>query len=268
MAVIRYDRRMPRLNSPHFDLLIGSVALIAGALSACSNDERAKAEVVPPITGATAKASSRGITIEEGGAPSQAYTSVKRPEAKGPDTTAPSPRTRGVTNLIGLPDASWSPWPLVGGARVPATLPIPTALPVPVPVLLPVPVLVTTPTGAPAPSPTVAPTVAPPVTGAPGPTSAPARRTSPLVFLYGSSHCGPCRQAKAHIEARSIAYTYRDLDTDPTASDEAKAKLARKGERFSGIPLIDIDDDLMVGWNARTFDDKYDSRSRELASQR
>ena len=81
------------------------------------------------------------------------------------------------------------------------------------------------------------------------------------MILYGAEWCGACKQAEAHIKARSIKFTYRHVD-DPEASAEMAAKVKKTGQKEGAIPVTDIDTDLLVGWSAAQFDKMYDEKAK------
>ncbi len=68
------------------------------------------------------------------------------------------------------------------------------------------------------------------------------------VTLYSAAYCGWCQKAKAHMDARGIAYTELRIDESATA----KREMARIGG--SGIPTFDIEGDVHSGFNARWID--------------
>lgn len=63
------------------------------------------------------------------------------------------------------------------------------------------------------------------------------------VTLYSADYCPWCRKAKAHMDARGIAYSELHVDQ----SSAAKREMARIGGR--GIPTIDIEGDVNSGYN-------------------
>ena len=63
------------------------------------------------------------------------------------------------------------------------------------------------------------------------------------VKLYSAGYCGWCRKAKAHMDARGIAYT--ELRIDESAA--AKSEMKRIGG--NGIPTFDIEGDVHSGFS-------------------
>lgn len=53
--------------------------------------------------------------------------------------------------------------------------------------------------------------------------------------MYGTAGCGDCRRAKALFEQHHVPFTYKGVDTDPTADEEFRA-LIGSGDR--SVPRI------------------------------
>ncbi|MCF7978391.1 MAG: glutaredoxin family protein [Chromatiaceae bacterium] len=70
---------------------------------------------------------------------------------------------------------------------------------------------------------------------------------APRVLLYSSQGCAHCRQAKAFLEARGIAYS--ELDVGRSA--KARKALERLGAR--AVPTILVGDQRLDGFSERAF---------------
>ena len=68
------------------------------------------------------------------------------------------------------------------------------------------------------------------------------------VRMYATSWCGACRRARAFMNTNGVAYTEYDVDNDAAAKARANALNPR-----GGVPVIQIDDDVIVGFSAETF---------------
>ena len=77
------------------------------------------------------------------------------------------------------------------------------------------------------------------------------------VVLYVTSWCGVCARARAHLDAKQVAYVALDIEADAEAYD---AYRARGGT--GAVPLIVIGDETMTGFNA----EMVDSRLAQLGS--
>ncbi len=76
------------------------------------------------------------------------------------------------------------------------------------------------------------------------------------VVIFTAKWCGWCQQALAHLDQRGVSYRNRDIDDDPDASSELR--------RLSGstsIPLLDIDGELVRGFDRARIDALLDRQS-------
>lgn len=70
-----------------------------------------------------------------------------------------------------------------------------------------------------------------------------------MVIVYSADWCGFCRMTKNYLTQKGIAFTEKNVETDPEAAQEAVEK---SGQR--GIPVIDIDGTIIVGFDRPTID--------------
>jgi glutaredoxin len=71
----------------------------------------------------------------------------------------------------------------------------------------------------------------------------------PTVIIYGASWCGPCHQAQAYLKKRNIPFVDKDIEEDPAAAKEMRAKLTKAGMRNGSIPVIDVKGKLLIGFD-------------------
>ncbi|MBI4239404.1 glutaredoxin family protein [Candidatus Uhrbacteria bacterium] len=64
------------------------------------------------------------------------------------------------------------------------------------------------------------------------------------VTIYTTPTCGYCKMAKAFFKEHAVEYTERDVTTDQAAMSEA---LEKSGQ--TGVPVIDIDGSISVGFD-------------------
>ncbi len=64
------------------------------------------------------------------------------------------------------------------------------------------------------------------------------------VNIYSSPTCHFCHLAKDFFNANKIEFTDHDVVTDPTAIEEAIEKSGQMG-----VPVIDVDGNIIVGFN-------------------
>jgi glutaredoxin len=74
------------------------------------------------------------------------------------------------------------------------------------------------------------------------------------VIVYGAAWCEACHQAVAHLKKRKVPVVEKDIEKDPNAEAEMRAKLARAGMRGGSIPIIDVGGKIMVGFEPHALD--------------
>jgi len=75
------------------------------------------------------------------------------------------------------------------------------------------------------------------------------------ITIYSATWCAFCHAAKDYLDKLGIAYTDKDVDADPSAGMEAVNK---SGQR--GIPVIDIDGDIIIGFDRPSIDASLKTR--------
>jgi glutaredoxin 3 len=71
--------------------------------------------------------------------------------------------------------------------------------------------------------------------------------TKPII--YSATWCAFCHAAKQYFDKLGVAYEDRDVDSDPRFATESVEK---SGQR--GIPVIDIDGEIIVGFDRSKID--------------
>jgi len=69
------------------------------------------------------------------------------------------------------------------------------------------------------------------------------------VTIYSATWCGFCHAAKAYLDKIGVKYTDLDVDSDPNIANESVEK---SGQR--GIPVLDIDGDIIIGFDKPKID--------------
>ena len=69
------------------------------------------------------------------------------------------------------------------------------------------------------------------------------------VTVYSADWCAFCHAAKQYFDQKGVAYTEKNVEKDPAAGLEAVDK---SGQR--GIPVIDIDGDIIIGFDRPRID--------------
>lgn len=64
------------------------------------------------------------------------------------------------------------------------------------------------------------------------------------VILYTTPTCVYCKMTKAFFKEHDVPYEERDVSTDRAAADEMTQKSGQMG-----VPVIDIDGNILVGFD-------------------
>ena len=70
-------------------------------------------------------------------------------------------------------------------------------------------------------------------------------KKSPPVILYSTSWCPFCRKARQVLSSEGVEFVEKDIEKDAEANREYLAK----GNGYTGIPLIQIGERLLRGFN-------------------
>lgn len=70
-----------------------------------------------------------------------------------------------------------------------------------------------------------------------------------MITVYSATWCAFCHAAKNYFDKIGIDYTVKDIETDPSFAEESVSK---SGQR--GIPVIDIDGEIIVGFDKPKID--------------
>lgn len=73
--------------------------------------------------------------------------------------------------------------------------------------------------------------------------------SKPNITIYSANWCAFCHAAMDYFDRLGLAYTKKDVEQDPQAGLEAVNK---SGQR--GIPVIDIDGQIIVGFDRPRID--------------
>jgi glutaredoxin len=74
------------------------------------------------------------------------------------------------------------------------------------------------------------------------------------VIVYGASWCGACHQAVAYLKRRKVPVVEKDIEQDPSAESEMRAKLARAGVHGGSIPVIDVKGKILIGFEPHALE--------------
>lgn len=69
------------------------------------------------------------------------------------------------------------------------------------------------------------------------------------VIIYTATWCAFCHAAKEYLDKLGVKYEDKDVESDPAFAKEATDK---SGQR--GIPVLDIDGTIIVGFDRQKID--------------
>ena len=69
------------------------------------------------------------------------------------------------------------------------------------------------------------------------------------IIIYGAEWCAFCHQAMRYLDGLKVKYTYKNVDL---SNDDARAAVEKSGQ--TGIPVIDIDGTIIIGFDRPRID--------------
>lgn len=78
------------------------------------------------------------------------------------------------------------------------------------------------------------------------------------VTVYSTKNCPYCRMAKAFLDKQNVAYTAIDVGADAAA---AKKMVELSGQR--GVPVITVDDEVIVGFDSQRLNELFGTPASE-----
>lgn len=72
---------------------------------------------------------------------------------------------------------------------------------------------------------------------------------SKAITIYTADWCAFCHAAKNYLESKGVEFTEKDVERDPTAAQESVTKSNQRG-----IPVLDIDGEIIVGFDRPKID--------------
>ncbi|MFC1889918.1 glutaredoxin family protein [Thermodesulfobacteriota bacterium] len=65
------------------------------------------------------------------------------------------------------------------------------------------------------------------------------------VIVYVTRWCGYCRKAMSYLDSQGVKYVQKDIEKNPAHLEE----MIKKTGRMMGVPVIDIDGKIILGYN-------------------
>lgn len=81
------------------------------------------------------------------------------------------------------------------------------------------------------------------------------------VIVYGAEWCAFCHEAMHYFDKLGVKYEYRNVEENPNFGEEA----VKKSGQF-GIPVIDIADTIIIGFDKPRIDEAV--KKNNLAGQK
>jgi glutaredoxin len=88
---------------------------------------------------------------------------------------------------------------------------------------------------------------------------APAQQEAEVV-IYKASWCGVCRSAAAYLRSRGVDFVEKDVEKDPGAQQEMQRKARAAGKTPRGVPVIDFDGEILLGFDKARLAALIDAR--------
>lgn len=73
-------------------------------------------------------------------------------------------------------------------------------------------------------------------------------------IVYGADWCKPCHLAEDYLKKKGARVIKKDIEEDPAASQEMRAKLKRAGMSGSSIPVLDVSGTILKGFSTGAID--------------
>lgn len=70
------------------------------------------------------------------------------------------------------------------------------------------------------------------------------------ITIYSTPTCGFCKMAKEYLNSKNVPFTDVDVSTDVSKQQEMVTKSGQYG-----VPVIDVDGKIIVGFDKRKLDE-------------
>ena len=77
------------------------------------------------------------------------------------------------------------------------------------------------------------------------------------ITIYSTPSCPYCKLTKDYLKEQGIAFTDIDVAANPTAANEMVKKSGQMG-----VPVIDIDGLIIVGWNKSALEEALGMKAK------
>jgi len=76
--------------------------------------------------------------------------------------------------------------------------------------------------------------------------------TPPTITIYSADWCAFCHAAKDYMTGKGFTYTEKNIEDPAVGMANAQESVAKSGQ--TGIPVIDIDGQIIVGFDRPKID--------------
>jgi glutaredoxin len=73
------------------------------------------------------------------------------------------------------------------------------------------------------------------------------------VTMYSAAWCGVCKKARAFLSGEGIPFVEKDIEKDPSAAEELRAKAAAAGVATGGVPMFDVGGQVLGGFDPQSL---------------
>lgn len=77
------------------------------------------------------------------------------------------------------------------------------------------------------------------------------------VTIYSTTWCAFCKTEKQYLDKLGVQFVEKDIEEDAAAHEELMGKI---GGNFRGVPVTDIDGDLVLGFDRKKIDELLQSK--------
>lgn len=74
------------------------------------------------------------------------------------------------------------------------------------------------------------------------------------VIIYKTVWCGVCTKVQQYLKQKGVKFVAKDIEKDPKAAAELRAKAKKAGVSTGSVPVIDVNGTLMVGFDKARLD--------------
>lgn len=83
------------------------------------------------------------------------------------------------------------------------------------------------------------------------------------IIIYSTTWCAFCKTEKQYLASKGFAFTEKDVEADKDAYEEL---LAKNGGSFQGVPVTDIDGEIVLGFDRKKIDEAIAAKNIQPAN--